>query len=178
LLRALALLKQRYDLRIPLVCSGGENAFLPKIQREVRRLRLEDQVTFTGFVSSLEVRGLYQLAHMLVFPTKFEGWGMPLFEAFFSGLPAACSDISPLAEQAGDAALLFNPDQPTEMADAMARLWRDDALRARMIERGRGRVAPFTWERTARIFRAHYRRIAGRAPTEEDRELLEAPPLL
>ncbi len=178
LVRALALLKRRYGLQVPLVCSGSKNAFFPKIRREVRNLRLEDQVIFTGFVSPLEVRGLYQLARLLVFPTKFEGFGMPLFEAFCSGLPAACSDISPLSEQAGDAALLFDPDRPEQIADAIARLWTDDALRGELAERGRARVAQFTWERTARMFRAHYRRIAGLALTEEDEELLLAPPLL
>jgi len=90
-----------------------------------------------------------------------------------SGAPVACSTVTSLPEQAGDAALLFDADRPEEMAGAIARLWTDPALRAQLAARGRERVAHFTWDRTARVFRAHYRRIAGRPLTDEDRESLD-----
>lgn len=108
----------------------------------------------------------------MVFPTLFEGWGMPISEAFLAGAPVACSSVTSLPEQAGDAALAFDPLRPEEIADAIIRLWTDEALRSTLVGRGRARVARFGWERTARIFRAHYRRVANRPLTSEDRELI------
>lgn len=96
-----------------------------------------------------------------------------MWEAFLAGAPVACSAVTSLPEQAGDAALLFDPDRPEEMAGAIARLWTDAALRERLIARARERVAEFTWDRTARTFRAHYRRLMGRWLAPDDRELLD-----
>jgi glycosyltransferase involved in cell wall biosynthesis len=115
---------------------------------------------------------LYQLCRCLVFPTKFEGWGLPVTEAFSMGIPVACSNVTCLPDLTGDAALLFDPDQPTDMAAAIRRLWTDETLRATLIERGKKQVARFSWTRTAKIFRAHYRRIGQRFLNEEDRALV------
>jgi hypothetical protein len=73
---------------------------------------------------------------------------------------------------AGEGALLFDPDKPEEIADAIRRLWTDDMLRARLVELGKAQAARSTWERTARLFRAHYRRLASRPLADEDRQLL------
>ncbi|MHB1416190.1 MAG: glycosyltransferase family 4 protein [Chloroflexota bacterium] len=178
LLEALAIVRERYHMIVPLVCSGRKNGFYPQIQQRVRELNLKSLVSFVGFVSPLEMQCLYRLARAMVFPSKFEGWGMPLSEAFLAGVPAACSNVTSLPEQAGDAALLFDPDRPDEIADAIHRLWTDQPLRQSLVERGKRNVSRFSWERTARIFRAHYRRIAGRSLTDEDRVLLPAPTLL
>jgi glycosyltransferase involved in cell wall biosynthesis len=174
LLEALALLRDEHGLKLSLVCSGRQNAFFPKIERALRRLRLEDQVRFVGFVSPVELQALYRLSRGVVIPTRFESGSFPLWEAFFAGVPAACSKVTSLPEQAGDAALLFDPAQPAEIAVAIQRLWTDEGLRADLVERGHGRVAELSWENTARIFRAHYRRIAGRELSAEDRELLQS----
>jgi glycosyltransferase involved in cell wall biosynthesis len=131
---------------------------------------------FVGYVSPLDLRCLYRLARFLVFPSLFEGGGMPVFEAFAAGVPVACSNVTCLPRQAGDAALLFEPRDRAAMADALVRTWGDGALRSDLVRRGRDRVARFTWDRTARIYRAHYRQIAGRTLGEEDRALLDAPP--
>ena len=136
-------------------------------------LRLESQVRFVGFVRPMELRALYRTARCMVFPSSFEGWGLPVVEAFHEGTPVACADATSLPEVAGDAALLFAADSPTEMANQLVRLWRDDGLRARLVARGRARAAAFSWTRSARIFRAHYRRIAGRQLGEEDYELVK-----
>jgi glycosyltransferase involved in cell wall biosynthesis len=178
LLEALAILRDRHGLRVPLVCSGTVNSFFPKIRRRTRELRLADHVRFVGFVSSLELQCLYRLCRCMVFPSKFEGWGMPLTEAFLIGVPVACSNATSLSDLAGDAALIFDPDRPEEIAEAIRRLWTEEALRNTLVEQGKKNVARFSWDRTARMFRAHYRQIAGRPLTEEDRALLAAPPLL
>lgn len=172
LLEALAILRDRYGLRAPLVCSGHTNSFFPAIQKRARALRLDDQARFLGFITPLELQCLYKLCRCMVFPTKFEGWGMPLMEAFLAGTPVASSSVTSLPEQAGDAALIFDPDRPEEMAAAIRRLWTDEATRTLLAERGKKNVERFTWERTARLFRAHYRRIANRLLAEEDRALL------
>ena len=178
LLEALAILRDRYGLTVPLVCSGGLTEAFARIQRKTRQLRLTDQVKFLGFVSPLELQSLYRLSRCMVFPSKFEGWGLPVTEAFLAGVPVACSNVTSLPDLAGDAALVFDPYQPGEIADAVRRLWTDEALRDTLVERGKNNVARFTWDRTARTFRAHYRRIANRPLTEEDRSLLASPPLL
>lgn len=174
LLEALAILGRAHGITAPLVCSGTLNSFFPVVERRVRELRLADQVQFVGFVSPLELQALYRLCRAVVIPTRFESASFPVWEAFLAGAPIACSNVTALPEQAGDAALVFDPDRPEEMADAIARLWTDGALREQLAARGRARVGRYSWERTARIFRAHYRRIGGRPLGDEDRELLHA----
>lgn len=176
LLDALALLRDREGLTVPLVSSGKLNEFYPRIEERARELGLAEQIKFLGFVSTTELQSLYRLCRLVVFPTKFEGFGMPLMEAFLAGAPVASSNVTSLPEQAGDAALIFDPDRHEEIAAAVSRLWTDDALRHTLAGRGRARVSLFTYERTSRLFRAHYRRLAGRALNEEDRALLAAPP--
>ena len=80
----------------------------------------------------------------------------------------ACSNVTVLPELVGDAALLFNPHSATEIADAIRRLWIDPALRETLTARGKLKAKSYSWDRTARVFRAHYRRIAGRALTDDD----------
>ncbi len=177
LIRSLAILRDRYGLRVPVVCSGRVTGFHEVIRTEARRAGVLDQVRFVGFVSPMQLQCLYRLSRCVVLPTKFEAGSFPLWEAFLAGVPAACSNVTSLPEQAGDAALLFDPDEPDEIAEAIHRLWTDERLRWDLVERGRKRVSRYSWDVSARIFRAHYRRIAGRALSGEDRELLQAPAL-
>lgn len=174
LLDALAQLRDQQSLRIPLVCSGARNRFFPQIERRVHDLGLADQVTFLGFVNELDLHCLYRLCRALVFPSRFEGFGMPLLEAFLTGVPVACSNAACLPELAADAAVLFDPESPREMAQAIQRVWTDEALRHDLVARGRRQVAHYSWERTARMLRAHYRRLAGWPLTDEDHALLLA----
>jgi glycosyltransferase involved in cell wall biosynthesis len=172
LLEALAMLRDRDGLAVPVVCSGHRNDFFPEIERRARRLGLAEQVRFVGFVSPWEVQALYRLCRILVFPSLFEGFGMPVIEAFRTGVPVACSSATCLPEIAGGAAVLFDPRSPSEMAEAIRKVWTDPALQASLRERGRARAADFTWRETASRCRALYRRVGGRPLTEEDRVLL------
>lgn len=174
LLQSLVIVRQRYNVTIPLVCTGGQNGFFTAIEKQMHAQQLASQVHFLGFINSSELRCLYHLCRFMVFPSKFEGFGIPLVEAFDTGTAVACSNATCLPEVAGDAALLFDPDEPEEIAETIYRLWTDETLRQTLIERGRKRATVYSWERTARTFRAHYRRIAGRQLTEEDRTLIEA----
>jgi glycosyltransferase involved in cell wall biosynthesis len=178
LLEALAILRDQHHQQINLVCSGMINDFFSQIEKRIRALALSKQVQFLGFVSPLEIQCLYKLARGVVVPSKFEAASGPVWEAFLAGTPVACSNVTSLPEQAGDAALVFDPYRPAEMAGAILRLWTDETLRRHLLERGQKRVAQFSWDRTARLFRAHYRRLAQRPLNKEDRELLAAPPLI
>lgn len=172
LLDALALLRKKTGQTIPIVFSGGRNAFFSTIQKRVRKLKLQDQVHFVGFVDPLELVCLYRLCRAVILPSKFEGWGLPVLEAFASNAPLACSNVTSLPEVAGDAAWYFEPDDPRQIADALQRIWEDDTLRKTLTEKGQQRVQMFSWLRTARIFRAHYRRILKRSMTNDDIDLL------
>ena len=177
-IRAMALLRDRDGLDVSFVSSGHKGPFYKVIEREVRALGLENRVQFLGFVTPLELQCLYRCCFGVVIPSRFEAASFPLWEAFLAGAPAACSNVTSLPAQAGDAALVFEPQDPNAIADAIRRLWRDDDLRRTLVERGHRNVARFTWERTARTFRAHYRRLTGRPLAAEDHVWLEAPPLL
>ena len=174
LLEALALLEERHGSAPAVVCSGHRNELYPRLAERARRLGLERTIRFVGFVSPLRMRCLYELATGLIFPSRFEGWGMPVTEAFSLGVPVACSSATALPETAAGAALLFDPDDPAQIAEAAWRLWTDPDLRASLVERGRLRAAKLSFDRAARTFRAHYRRIGGRPLTDEDRALVRA----
>ncbi len=169
LLEAIARLRDRDGIRVDLVCSGGQNEHFAEVERVMRRLGLQDQVRFIGFVEPIAVQALYRLARLMVFPSLFEGWGLPIVEAFAVGLPVACSNVTSLPDLVGDAALTFDPLDVDAMATAIGSLWEDDARCATLAERGRRVVDRFDWGETARTLRAHYRSIGGRPLDEADR---------
>jgi len=177
LLEALAILRDR-NLEVRIVFTGRKTEHFRAIARRVEELRLEGRVAFLGYVDDTELRELYRRATGLVFPSRFEGWGLPIVEAFASGIPVACSDISVLREVAGDAVAYFDPADGTSMADAIARIWTDDGLCEALRRAGHERVRHLTWDRAARTYRALYRRIAGVELTDEDRWLLQPPTLI
>ncbi len=176
LLDALARLRNDRGLIVPLICSGHQNEYFATIQKRIAALRLEDQVKFLGFVTPVELRALYQMCRCVIVPTLFEAASGPISEALMAGAPAACSNVTSLPEQVGDAALLFDPRDVGQMADAIQHLWTDPDLRAQLGARGKARIARWTWDGAARHFRALYRQIAGRLLTEEDQRLLAADP--
>jgi glycosyltransferase involved in cell wall biosynthesis len=176
LLEALARIRDESGVTIPLVCPGKQTRHYRRIRELVDRLRLAGTTSFPGFVSSLELRGLYELGTALVFPSRFEGWGLPICEAFDAGLPVASSTATGLPDVVGDAGLLFDPEDVAEMASQLHRLWTDEALQADLRERGRKRSPEFSFDHTAQLFRAHYRQLSGRRLAEQDRILLAAPP--
>jgi glycosyltransferase involved in cell wall biosynthesis len=178
LFRALACLRDEDGLTVSFVCTGGDHPYATELLNERRALGLDEQVRWLGYVSPADLRALFELCDGVVVPTLFEAASGPVWEAFVAGAPVACSNVTSLPAQAGDAAIVFDPHDETALVDAVRRLWLDEELRRELGRKGRERVGTFTWERTARHFRAHYRRIAGRELDATDRALLEAPPLL
>ena len=115
-------------------------------------------VRFLGWVSAAELEGLWAIARGFVFPSLYEGFGLPVLEAMARGVPVACSNASSLPEVAGDAALLFEPSDERAIAQALERLLGDPAEPERLRARGLQRAREFTWERTARLTLASYER--------------------
>jgi len=176
LLQAIARIRDESGVTIPLICPGRQTRHYRRIGELVDELGLAETTSFPGFVSSRELRGLYELATALIFPSRFEGWGLPVCEAFDAGLPVASSTATGLPDVVGDAALLFEPDDVAAMARQLHRLWTDAELRSDLRERGERRAGEFSLDHTARLFRAHYRQVGRRVLTEEDRILLASPP--
>jgi glycosyltransferase involved in cell wall biosynthesis len=177
LLDALALLRDRGS-DVTIVCTGRKTQHFTAIARRVGELRLEGRVAFLGYVDEAELSEIYRRATGLVFPSRFEGWGLPIVEAFAGGIPVACSDIPVLREVAGAAAAYFDPDDAASMADSITRIGTDDGLRDALRRAGHERVRDLTWDRAARTYRALYRRIAGVELTDEDQRLLQPPTLV
>lgn len=178
LVEALHIIRQQRGFTIPLVLTGRRNAGSAAVDACIDRLAMREQIAWTGFVEPDVLAAIFRLATAVVIPSRFEAASGPLWEAFAAGTPAACSNATSLPDQAGDAALLFDPDEPRQIADAVMRLWTDEELRRTLSERGVARVAAFTWDRTGRMFRAHYRRLGGRTLTDEDFALIGAKPWL
>lgn len=103
----------------------------------------------TGWIPREELYRLYERALGFIFPSTFEGFGMPVLEAMAAGIPVACSDIPPLREVAGGAALFFDPFNDDSIAAALERIVNDDELRARLAAAGPERARHFTWEEAA-----------------------------
>lgn len=162
---------------IALVCTGRTTDHHAAIRRRVEALHLGDLVTFLGYVDQAELAWLYSRAAAMVFPSRFEGWGIPVVEAFAWDLPVACSSLPVLDEVAGDAAVRFDTSSVEAIASAIRIVTEDSERRAWLIGAGHQRLASLTWGQTARTFRALYRRAAGHEPTADDIAAL-APPTL
>jgi glycosyltransferase involved in cell wall biosynthesis len=130
-------------------------------------LGIDADVRFPAWVSADELEGLWALTQAFVFPSLYEGFGLPVLEAMARGVPVACSNASSLPEVAGDAALLFDPRDEGAIAQALARLLSDPALAEILRTRGLQRAREFTWERSASLTLDSYARALGLEPSGE-----------
>jgi glycosyltransferase involved in cell wall biosynthesis len=144
-----------------LVLPGYATAHELELRQRAHALQIDADVRFPAWVSAEELEGLWALTQAFVFPSLYEGFGLPVLEAMARGVPVACSDASSLPEVAGDAALLFAPRDEAAIAQALARLLSDPELAQKLRERGLGRAHEFTWEHTARLTLESYRRALG-----------------
>jgi glycosyltransferase involved in cell wall biosynthesis len=147
------------DLR--LIIIGDEIAKHPALRHAVIQSRVEDAVRFLGFVPIETLRAFYQAASAFVFPSLYEGFGLPPLEAMACGTPVLCSNVSLLPEVVGDAAAIVNPENVFDIARGMRELLLDDGLRGRLIERGFQHLRQFSWERTAAQVLSTYEEIAS-----------------
>jgi glycosyltransferase involved in cell wall biosynthesis len=151
-----------------LVLTGRELGFDHPVSKLIRELGLERSVKHLGFRTPLEIRCLYRTAGALVYPSLFEGFGMPVAEAILAGTPVACSDIAPLREIGGDAVVTFNPKSPDAIASVILKVIGDSELRKTLIEKGAQRLNAFSPEGIARDTCDLYRRVVGLEPIEYD----------
>ncbi len=161
LIDALALIPPE---RRPLLVVPGYGTWHEReLGERAQRAGVSEDIRLLGWISGPELEGLWALSQALVFPSLYEGFGLPVLEAMVRGVPVACSNSSSLPEVAGDAALLFDPLDERAIADAIERLLADRSFAAQLAQRGRVRAARFTWERTARLTLESYARALVRA---------------
>lgn len=133
-----------------LVLAGMRGFHAQAIERTIAALDLQRFVRITGWVERDELYALYRRAWAFVYPSRFEGFGMPVAEAMAAGIPTACSSIDPLRELAGEAALLFEPGDERAIESALERIATDDDLRARLQSEGPRRASALRWQASAR----------------------------
>ncbi len=148
---------------MPLVLAGGKGWLMEDVARTVAELGIAEHLIFTGYVSDAELAWLYAACYAFLYPSLFEGFGLPVLEAMSLGAAVVCSDATALPEVAGDAALLVDPLDVGGLTQAMAALSKDAALRADLKARSGARAGLFSWDRTAAIVLEAYRRTAGLA---------------
>jgi glycosyltransferase involved in cell wall biosynthesis len=150
IIQAYALARQRDGVNIPLVLAGQKGWFFEGTVALPTKLGIAEHVIFTDYVSPADLPAVYSQTEALVFPTLYEGFGLPVLEAMACGAPVITSNVSSLPEVAGDAGILVDPLSVEEIATALGRVSSDSALRARLATDGPKRARTFTWERAAR----------------------------
>ena len=132
-----------------LVIAGGKGWLYEKIFARVEELGLEDEIIFPGFVADEDLPALYNLAELFVFPSLYEGFGLPPLEAMACGTPVVTSDRPSLPEVVGEAGLMVEATDSQELAEAMEQVLRDEDLSREMREKGLRQAEKFTWEAAA-----------------------------
>ena len=144
-----------------LVIIGDTLSQHPAVRQTVIRSRVEHLVRFLGFVPFETLRCFYQSAAAFVFPSPYEGFGLPPLEAMACGAPVVTSNVSSLPEVVGDAAILVNPENVFDIARGIKDALLDEPLRAELVRRGREQASRFSWDRAARQVLEIYREAAG-----------------
>src|SRR5580658_1747351 len=142
-----------------LIIVGDEISRYPSVRRAVIRTRVERCVRFLGFVPFDTLRVFFESAAAFVFPSLYEGFGLPPLEAMASGTPVVTSNVSSLPEVVGDAAIMVNPENVFEIARGIQEVLLDEDLRRQLIAKGKAQAARFSWERTARQVLEVYREV-------------------
>lgn len=135
---------------VPLVIAGKKGWMYDAIFQRLTELGLEERVRFLGYVPDADLTPLYNGARVFVYPSRYEGFGLPVLEAMQCGTPVITTNISSMPEVAEDAALLVAPDDVAELTAALRRVLTDDALARDLGARGQARAATFSWQRCSR----------------------------
>lgn len=162
-IEALRLLRDRHGLRPRLVCSGSPRQAQPALEAQIAAGSLQAQVRFLGYCPREDMPSLYRGAAVLVFPSLFEGFGMPVLEAMASGCPVVCGNRTSLPEVAGEAAVQVDPEDHEALAEALRRVLTDAGLRADLRARGLAQAARFSWRRHAQELTAVFTRVRQEA---------------
>jgi glycosyltransferase involved in cell wall biosynthesis/ubiquinone/menaquinone biosynthesis C-methylase UbiE len=149
-----------------LVVAGGKGWLNDDLSQTAAGLGIAERVKFLGYVQEADLRVLYSAAKLFVYPSIYEGFGLPPLEAMACGAPVITSNTSALPEVVGDAALLIDPYDSEALCQSMQRVLRDDELRLRMRQRSLARATLFSWERTAQATLAVYEEVCPGHPKE------------
>jgi glycosyltransferase involved in cell wall biosynthesis len=161
LIRAFARLVKSYpQIKHTLMLAGKETWFAERVREAARTSGVEDRIRFSGFVSDSDLLQLYNACDFFVFPTFYEGFGLPALEAMACGRAVTCSNTSSLPEVVDGAAILFDPYAVDEIVRALRDLLLDAELRVRMERLGLQRAAHFSWQKTAEQTLDVYREVA------------------
>ncbi len=144
--KALHLLQEIYHLSPLLVCTGSSKEAHADIIRVLHEERLEEQVKFLDYCSPSDMPALYEGAAALVYPSLFEGFGIPLVEAMWCDCPIVCSNVASLPEIAGDGALFVDPHSPEQLADNLYQVLTNTGLRKKLVEAGKIQAQKFSWQ--------------------------------
>lgn len=148
LIKTLKMVHDRHR-KIPLVLVGRKGLDSDNIRRTIQKLNLGTWVKMVGYVDEKELKNMYRLASVFVFPSLWEGFGIPLLEAMASGLPIVASRSSALPEIAEDAAAYVDPENPEDMAEQIIHVLEDKDLQKNLVSAGEKRVHVFSWEKAA-----------------------------
>jgi alpha-1,3-rhamnosyl/mannosyltransferase len=161
-LEAYGRLPEALRARHPLVVGGAKGWRAGRLESTLRDLARRGQIRFLGHVHAAELPIIYAGAAALVFPSRYEGFGLPPLEAMAAGVPVIVANAASLPEVVGDAAIMVDPDRPEETAARIEELFGDARLRARLSAKGRARAAIFTWSSCAAATLAVYRLALAR----------------
>jgi glycosyltransferase involved in cell wall biosynthesis len=156
LIQAFDLVRRRGLDHVKLVIIGDEVSKYAALRRAVHRHQLHQYVRFLGYLPETTLAVMYRLAGVFVFPSLYEGFGLPPLEAMASGTPVVTSNVSSLPEVAGDAAILVDPYDPQAIADGIAAVLTDEATRRELRSKGLKRAREFSWEASVRRIRGIY----------------------
>jgi glycosyltransferase involved in cell wall biosynthesis len=149
LIRGMKMLKEKHGFSDKLILTGCPVEGHDKLIVEIDALGLSEDVRFIGHIPYEELPALFRLATLMVFPSLFEGFGVPVIEAMKAGLPVACSNVASLPEVGGDAVLYFDPESPEDISKKVMTLIEDKGMREKLVEKGIMRASQFTWEKNA-----------------------------
>jgi glycosyltransferase involved in cell wall biosynthesis len=160
LIQAFDLVRSRGLDRLKLVLIGDEISKYAALRRAVHQHQLHKYVRFLGYLPEETLAVMYRLASVFVFPSLYEGFGLPPLEAMASGTPVVTSNVSSLPEVAGDAALLVDPYDPAAIAEAIYQVLNDERLRQNLRTSGLARARQFSWEQSVRRVREIYGEVS------------------
>lgn len=146
---AYALLREKYGYEGKLVLAGSPGYQYEEVQQQIEQHRLREHIIETGWIEDEDIAVLLHKAKAFIFPSLYEGFGIPVLEAMDAGVPVVCSDIEPLREIAGEAAVFFDPNSPESIADVTNELLGDEARQKELVELGKAQKDKFSWEKTA-----------------------------
>ncbi|MGQ9492494.1 MAG: glycosyltransferase family 4 protein [Anaerolineae bacterium] len=161
LIEAYAQVRRDLDYELQLVIAGALGWMYEGIFEKVKALGLQDTVCFPGYVADGDLPALYSMADLFVFPSLYEGFGLPPLEAMACGTPVITSNVSSLPEVVGDAAWMVDPCDSEALAEAMKQVLSDLALRNQMVSRGLTQARRFTWSQAAEKLLAVYQHVAS-----------------